>query len=96
MKKSMKEINRQLNKEALATLGLYVFFFLWWFCTAYGLGNIDLRFWGLPAWFFFSCVVGWLLCCVGVAIIVKKWFKHIDLDEYIYESDEGGVRTNER
>ena len=30
MKKSMKEINKQLNKEALLTLGLFLLFFLWW------------------------------------------------------------------
>ena len=82
MKKSMKEINRQLNKEALLTLGLFLLFFLWWYATAYGLADAEWTVLGLPAWFFMICLVGWILCCIGVAILVKKYFRDVDLDAF--------------
>ncbi len=88
MKKSLKEINRQLNKEALLTLGLFLLFFLWWYATAYGLKDAAWTVFGLPAWFFMSCVVGWVLCCVGVALMVKKGFKDVDLDAFAEDEAE--------
>ena len=89
MKKSMKEINKQLNKEALLTLGLFLLFFLWWYATAYGLADAEWTVFGLPAWFFMSCVVGWLLCCLGVTFLVKKFFRDVDLDSFAEELPEG-------
>ena len=82
MKKSFREINKQLNKEALLTLGLFCLFFLWWFATAYGLSEATLTIFGLPAWFFFSCIVGWLLCIAGVVLLVKKGFRDVDLTQF--------------
>ena len=52
MKKSMKEINRQLNKEALLTLGLFLLFFPLVVCHGLwfsGCGNG--RFWDYPLGF---------------------------------------------
>ena len=82
LKKSFKEINRQINREAIWTFVLYGLFFLWWYATAYGLKDSTLRILGLPAWFFLSCVVGWLLCCIGVTILVKKVFRPVDFTEF--------------
>ncbi|MDO4581547.1 MAG: YhdT family protein [Bacillota bacterium] len=81
-KPDIKELNRQLNKEALLTLGLYALFFLWWFGMAYGLADSPARILGLPAWFFMSCIVGWLLCCAGVTVLVKKFFRPLDLTQF--------------
>ncbi len=86
MKKSLKEINKQLKKEALLTVLLYVLFFIWWYATAYGFADSPIRVLGLPLWFFLSCIVGWPLCCIGTVILVKKGFKHIDLSQF--EEDE--------
>ena len=94
MKKSFKEVNKQLNKEALLTVGLFALFFVWWYVCAYGLADVEWRVLGLPAWFFMSCVVGWLLCCLGVTVLVKKFFRNIDLDQYqdqdTVDEEEGG------
>ena len=82
MKKSMKEINRHLNKEALLTLALFLLFFLWWYATAYALADAEWTVLALPGWFFMSCLVGWILCCIGVAILVKKYFRDVELDAF--------------
>ena len=84
----MKEINKQLNKEALLTAGLFVLYFIWWYATAYGFADSAVRVFGLPLWFFLSCIVGWILCCIGVTVLVKKFFKHVDLDEYAIEEED--------
>lgn len=85
MKMSEKEKNRQLNKEALLTLGLYVIFFIWWYAFGYGLSGGDVTGFtyilGLPSWFFFSCVIGWLLISLAVYVMVKKFFVEIDFNE---------------
>lgn len=84
MKMTEKEKNKQLNKEALSTIGLYVVFFIWWYAFGYGLGDGDPNrytyIWGLPLWFFLSCVVGWLVISIAVVVLVKLFFKEIDLD----------------
>ena len=55
----------QANREALLTLGAYGLYFVLWYVCAYGLGEGDPEgyayIWGLPAWFFLSCIVGYPL-----------------------------------
>ena len=33
----------------------------------------------------------WLLCCVGIWFVVKKFFKDIDLDAYAEIDEEGDI-----
>ncbi|MFC7063151.1 YhdT family protein [Halobacillus seohaensis] len=73
------------NREALIGVALAVFNFIWWFAFAYGLGgrtpeNYSYVF-GLPAWFFYSCVLGFVVMTLLVIIIVKVWFVDVPLDE---------------
>ena len=37
----MSKAFKQADREAYITLGLYVFFFLWWTLFAFGLGSGD-------------------------------------------------------
>lgn len=73
------------NREALIGVGLVIFNFIWWFAFAYGLGNKDPEEYtyilGLPDWFFYSCVLGFIVMVVLVTIIVKKFFVAIPFDE---------------
>lgn len=73
------------NREALIGVGLVIFNFVWWFSFAYGLGGKDPSEYsyvlGLPAWFFYSCVLGFIVMAVLVTIVVKKWFVDIPFDE---------------
>lgn len=80
---------RIANREALIGVGLVIFNFIWWYGFAYGLGSKDpteyTYVFGLPAWFFYSCVLGFIVMSILVSVIVKKWFVHIPLDD---EEDE--------
>jgi len=76
------------NREALIGVGLAIFNFVWWFGFAYGLGDRTPEDYtyimGLPSWFFYSCVLGFLIMVVLVIVAVKFWFTEVPLD------DEGG------
>lgn len=79
-------IKKQLNKEGFITLGLYFFYFLWWFYFAYLYSDSeDVKNFkyilGLPEWFFYSCIVGFILVNFLVFIAVKLFFKNIPLEE---------------
>ncbi len=75
----MKKELLQSKKEAKYTLLLYAAYFLWSVLTAYGLGSGDIEeynyIFGFPAWFFFSCILAYPLCCIFVYILIKKVFE---------------------
>ncbi|MCT2536542.1 YhdT family protein [Aquibacillus koreensis] len=72
------------NREALIGCGVAVINFIWWFGFAYGLGSkpVDTYtyIFGLPAWFFYSCIVGTVVIIGVVILMVKKGFKDIPLN----------------
>ncbi|MEK4029803.1 YhdT family protein [Pseudobacillus sp. FSL P4-0506] len=87
MNKKVQEDSRFkiAKKEAWIGILLVVFNFIWWYGFAYGLGsgpaeNYSFIF-GLPAWFFFSCVVGLIVMIFLVAFTVKYFFKEVPFDE---------------
>lgn len=73
------------HKEALIGIGLVIFNFLWWFGFAYGLGSAPVEEYsyilGMPAWFFYSCVIGSIIMMILVALVVKVFFKEVPFDE---------------
>ncbi len=88
-KLSEKEINEQIKKESIIAIVMYVAFFIWWYVTGYGIAakgtpETYTYVFGLPMWFFLSCVVGYVLFSIATIIVVKKFFKDFDLGE---ESD---------
>ena len=78
------------HREALIGVGLALFNFVWWFGFAYGLGSRPVEeytyVFGLPAWFFYSCIVGFLVMAVLVTVVVKFFFVDVPFDE---EQEEG-------
>ncbi len=68
----------QETKEAKYTLLIYLAYFVWSIGTAYGMGSSPVEKYtyilGFPAWFFFSCIVGYPLCCVSVYFLIQKVF----------------------
>ncbi len=90
--KNMQEIttenqkNRQIKKEVFASVLLYLIFFIWWYCTGYGIAESGTPatyhyIWGLPMWFFLSSVVGYIFFCIASVLVVKIVFRDFDLDE---------------
>lgn len=75
---------RQANREALITLGLYFFFFIWWTVFAFGLGSgnpDDYTYvMGLPAWFFYSCVLGYPVIALLLWLVIRRSFVDMPLD----------------
>lgn len=80
---------RQANKEALITVALFILNFIWWYGFAYGLGSKPVEEYtyvlGLPAWFFYSCVLGFIVFSFAAWFVVKYFFKDIPLDEEVGE-----------
>jgi len=74
----------QARKEALCTIALAAANFIWWYAFAYGLGSRPVEeytyVWGLPSWFFWSCVVGFLVFSFAAWIMVATCFKDIPLE----------------
>jgi uncharacterized membrane protein YhdT len=79
------------HREAWVGVILVIINFAWWYGFAYGLGSRPVEeytyVFGLPAWFFYSCVVGFLVMVVLVIIAVKGVFKEVPFDD-----EEGDVR----
>ncbi|ERN53676.1 MULTISPECIES: YhdT family protein [Alkalihalophilus] len=73
------------NREALIGVGLVLFNFIWWFGFAYGLGSRPVEeysyIFGLPSWFFYSCVVGFLIMVVLVIVAVKGFFVEVPFED---------------
>jgi uncharacterized membrane protein YhdT len=84
-----KEHVKIANREAWIGVGLVIFNFVWWFAFAYGFGSKDPQDYtyvlGLPAWFFYSCVLGFIVMAILVTIVVKKFFVAIPFDEEMEE-----------
>lgn len=72
------------HREAKIGIALAIFNFIWWFGFAYGLGNRPPEEYtytfGLPDWFFYSCVIGFILMSALVIVITKYALKEIPLD----------------
>jgi uncharacterized membrane protein YhdT len=74
----------QANREALITLILYLAYFIWWYACGYGLGSGDPQDYtyicGFPAWFFFSCVVGFPVVSLALWLTLRLFFRKMPLD----------------
>ncbi|WP_342600165.1 YhdT family protein [Psychrobacillus sp. FSL H8-0483] len=77
------------HREALIGVGLAILHFVWWFGFAYGLGSRPVEEYtyilGFPDWFFYSCVIGFILVSVTVIILAKFVLKDVSFEE---EGDE--------
>ena len=88
MKKNLtrEQKERQIRKEAGATLLLFVFCFIWNVGFAYGLSGNGARLFGLPVWWLISTPGMFVAAVIGVAILLKKVFVNFDLED----TEEGG------
>lgn len=80
------------HKEARIGIVLVIFNFIWWFGFAYGMGSEDPSaykyIFGLPEWFFYSCVLGFIVMAILVILAVKFLFKEVPFEG----EEEGGDR----
>lgn len=82
----------QADREALIALGAYALYFLWWYASAYGLGEGEpgsySRVLGMPSWFFYSCIVGYPLITLLLWGLMRLFFRDMPLDDEVVEGVE--------
>ena len=87
----------QADREAWITLGLYGVYFVWWYACAYGLGGGDPEEYtyvcGFPAWFFYSCVLGYPVLTLVLWFVVRYFFKKMPLDADLPDPDDDADGT---
>lgn len=80
------------NREAIVGCMLAAINILWWFGFAYGLGSKSPEEYtyvlGFPAWFFWSCIVGYLVMVVLIFIVVKFVLKEVPLEDEVESGEE--------
>lgn len=73
------------HREAIIGVVLVIINFLWWFGFAYGMGSgnpKDYRYvLGMPEWFFYSCIIGFIIMAILIFFVVKFMFKEVSFDE---------------
>jgi len=88
MKDSVKLKDKRFkiaHKEAIIGVVLVIINFILWFGFAYGLGSGDPAAYhyvfGLPEWFFYSCVLGFIVMFILIIWSVKFLFKEVPFEE---------------
>lgn len=71
----------EMDKEALYTLILSVVIFVFFWGAIFILQNCQATLWQMPLWFVLSCIGGYLLSVVGVAVLIKYFMKDFDLED---------------
>ncbi|WP_099156900.1 YhdT family protein [Virgibacillus ndiopensis] len=73
------------NREALIGCVLAAFNILWWYGFAYGMGSKAPEEYtyilGFPAWFFYSCIVGFVVMVILIIIVVKFVLKEVPFED---------------
>lgn len=77
---------KQIRKEARATLLLFLICFLWNVGFACGLSGTGARLFGLPVWWLVSTPGMFVIAVIGVVFLLKKVFVNFDLED----TEEGG------
>jgi len=87
VKKSVDSLDKRFkiaHKEALIGVILVIINFIIWYGFAYGLGSVKVKdytyVFGLPAWFFYSCILGSIIMIVLVILTVKYIFQDIPFE----------------
>jgi uncharacterized membrane protein YhdT len=88
MKKSGNPLDKRFkiaHREALIGIILVLINFIWWYGFAYGLGSSKVEqysyIFGFPAWFFYSCILGFIIMVILVIFTVKVLFKEVPFEE---------------
>ncbi len=96
----MREDKRytQANKEAVISLILGVLFIVWWYLFAYGLGDRPVEDYsyimGLPAWLFYSSVLGFVVFSFAAWLVIEKFFKDIPLNDATSSEEDTNLSTS--
>jgi uncharacterized membrane protein YhdT len=80
------------NREALMGVVLAILNFIWWYAFAFGLGGRPVKEYtyilGFPAWFFYSCIIGFIMFSVLVWVMVTFFFTEVPFDIETLDEEE--------
>ena len=98
--KTYKEAIEQSHREALYTVGAALLLFLFFWGVLFLTQDSAYSCWGLPLWFWLSCIGGYLLSVLVVWLLVKYFLCNFNLDhkeekEPCFHSPEG-TQQNDR
>lgn len=71
---------RQADKEAAYTLAFSALVTAFFWLSIFLTSNSLLAFFGLPLWFWLSCIGGYLFSILIVLLLVRLFFKNFDLE----------------
>ena len=91
MQFNREQKERQIRREAKATLILFAVCFIWNAGFAYGLSGTGVRLFGLPLWWLVSTPGMFIVAVIGVVFLLKKVFVDFDLED----GQEGGGENAE-
>ena len=75
-----EEKNKQIKKEAFATVILFIICCIWHVGFGYGLSGVPIYIFNLPLWWIISTPGVFVVGVVGVIILLKKVFVNFDLN----------------
>lgn len=78
----------QAGKEARVSIYLSLGYMAWWYLSAYLPSGVEdyTYIFGLPSWFFLSCVAGGFSFVLVTAIVVRLFFKDLSLEPWLDKS----------
>lgn len=79
-----KDCERQIRKEAKATLAVLLLIVAFWLAAGFGVARLDITLWHMPLWVFTGCIGTWLFAVGLVYFLVAKVCKDMELND---ESD---------
>lgn len=83
-----EEKNKQIKKEAFATVILFIICFIWHVGFGYGLSGVPIYIFNLPLWWIISTPGVFVVGVVAVIILLKKVFVNFDLNSEEDSSDD--------
>ena len=83
-----EEKNKQIKKEAFATVILFMICIIWHVGFGYGLSGVPIYIFNLPLWWIISTPGVFVVGVVGVIILLKKVFVNFDLNSEEDSSDD--------
>ncbi len=94
MKQTIKPTDKRFkiaHREAIIGVVLVIINFIWWYGFGYGLGSDKVEnytyIYGLPAWFFYSCILGSIVMIILVILAVKFFFKDVPFEDEMRDSE---------
>lgn len=83
-----EEKNKQIKKEAFATVILFIICFICHVGFGYGLSGVPIYIFNLPLWWIISTPGVFVVGVVGVIILLKKVFVNFDLNSEEDSNDD--------